>query len=140
MNIKPMHTAFKCPTKATDGAGAYDLYMPEDGFIEDFDTCTVKLGFAAEVPKGYVALLFPRSGVGFKKGLELYNTCGIIDSDYRGEWVAKLQTKNGEAHEWVAGGRLIQMLIVPVADVEFHVTDTLDETDRAEGGFGSTGL
>lgn len=140
MNFKPLHKKFKAPTKGTDGAGAYDLYMPEAGHIEDFaGPKVVKLGFAAAVPKGYVALLLPRSSTGFKFGLELNNTCGVIDSDYRGEWLASINTKSGEHFSWAEGARVLQMLIVPVAEVEINVVDSLDETERGEGGIGSTG-
>ncbi|GEK52356.1 dUTP diphosphatase [Vreelandella venusta] len=142
MNIKPMHKNFKVPTKSTAGAGAFDLYMPESGHIEEFadSPVRVKLGFSAEVPENHVAFLLPRSGVGSNKGLELHNTCGVIDSDYRGEWLATLNTKLGLPHEWQAGDRLLQVLIVPVADVTFNVVDELGDTERGEGGLGSTGL
>lgn len=140
MNIKPLHADFKCPVKSTQGAGAYDLYMPEDGYYEDFaDPVVVDLGFAAKVPDGHVALLLPRSGVGFKHGVELNNTCGVIDSDYLGEWKASVATKSGSAYEWKAGDRVLQMLIVPVLNVEFNLVEDLGMTDRGDGGFGSTG-
>lgn len=140
MNIQPLHPDFQLPTKGTDRAGAYDLYMPEAGEAYRDDPATiVNLGFAAEVPEGHVALLLPRSGAGFKHGLELNNTCGVIDEDYRGEWKAKLRVKNERALAWEAGDRLLQMLIVPVASVTFNVVDSLSDTARGTGGFGSTG-
>lgn len=140
MNIKPIHKNFKVPTKSTTGAGAYDLFMPEAGYIEDFvGPVVVKLGFAATVPKGHVALLLPRSGVGFKHGVELNNTCGVIDEDFTGEWQASINTKSGDAFSWEAGERVLQMLIVPVKEVAFNVVDSLDETERGDGGIGSTG-
>tara|TARA_B100001559_G_C16453480_1_gene600490 strand:+ start:707 stop:1132 length:426 start_codon:yes stop_codon:yes gene_type:complete len=140
MNIQPLHPKFKVPTKGTEQAGAYDLYMPEPGHCEgDNYEVKVNLGFAAELPAGHVALLLPRSGVGSKVGLELNNTCGVIDADYRGPWFATLRTKDGNFYSWNAGDRLLQMLIVPVAQVEFNVVDDLSETSRGTGGLGSTG-
>lgn len=135
MRIKSLHNNFVMPTKGTDGAGAFDLYMPEDGETGKL----VGLGFSAEVPKNHVALILPRSSAGVKRGLELRNTCGVIDSDYRGEWKAAVQTKNGDVLQWSAGDRLLQFLVVPVSDVELELVDELDETTRGSGGFGSSG-
>lgn len=135
MRIKSLHNNFIMPTKGTEGAGAFDIYMPEDGETGGL----VGLGFSAEVPKNHVALIFPRSSAGVKQGIELRNTCGVIDSDYRGEWKAAIQTKGGDLFYWNAGDRLLQFLIVPVADVELELVDELDETARGSGGFGSSG-
>ena len=127
------------PVKSTTGAGAYDLFMPEDGDYIAGEDEKHSLGFAAEVPEGYVALILPRSGVGFNHGLELNNTCGVIDSDYRGEWFAKIRTKDNRWHGWAAGERLLQMLIIPVASPVLELADELSDTERGEGGIGSTG-
>lgn len=140
MNIQPLHPNFQVPTKGTEQAGAYDLYMPEAGYCAgDGRETKVSLGFAAEIPQGHVALLLPRSGVGSKESLELNNTCGVIDADYRGPWFATLRTKNSGVYTWNAGDRLLQMLIVPVTQVQFNVVDDLSETSRGTGGLGSTG-
>ena len=138
MRIKPLHPDFQMPTKGTNGAGAFDIYMPERGTANGRET-KVALGFAAEVPAGHVAMVLPRSGAGFKYGVELNNTCGVIDSDYRGEWFASLRTKNGLPFEWVAGERVLQFLIVPIKDEELELADELESTGRGEGGLGSTG-
>lgn len=141
MKIKALHPNFKLPVKGTALAGGIDLFMPTDGTLypnANF-ALEVPLGFAAEVPEGYVALVVPRSGVGCKAGLELNNTVGVIDSDYRGEWKAFLRIKNSVPFSWKAGDRLLQMLIVPVANVDFELVTELTETDRGTGGWGSTG-
>lgn len=139
MKIQSLHKSFIMPTKATDKAGAYDIYMPEAGSANGASKM-FGLGFATQIPDGYVALLLPRSSVGAKHGLELNNTCGVIDADYRGEWKAALKTKSGLVHAWEAGERLLQFLIVPVMNIrEFQLVDSLDETNRGIGGFGSTG-
>ncbi len=126
------------PTKSTQQAGAFDVYMPTSG-IADENSQLVALGFAAAVPNGHVALLLPRSGVGAKHGVELNNTCGVIDADYRGEWMAAIRTKSGSSYGWHTGDRLIQFLIVPIANVSLERVKELDSTTRGTGGFGSSG-
>lgn len=138
MLIKPLHSNFICPTKGTQGAGAYDIYMPESGEAIG-KSSFFGLGFAAAVPEGHVALILPRSGAGAKFSVELNNTCGVIDSDYRGEWIAAIRTKDGSTFSWNRGDRILQFLVVPIASLELHVTDDLSETERGTGGFGSSG-
>ena len=142
MNIKPLHRDFKCPVRSSTAAGGYDIYMPEGGVLNPVADKgqLVGLGFAAEVPRGYVALLLPRSGAGTKFGLELNNTCGVIDADYRGEWMASLRVKDGHAFQWGPGDRILQFLLVPVGMVDLMVVNELDTTTRGEGGLGSTGV
>lgn len=146
MNIEPKHPDFKLPTRSTELAGGFDIFMPEEGEDlpvfdkEDHNPPTkVPLGFAAEVPEGHVALLLPRSGVGAKKGVELENTAGVIDADYRGEWVAFINTKNGLGFSWEKHQKVLQFLIVPVSTPELKVVESVSKTERGEGGFGSTG-
>lgn len=138
MDIQSLHQAFIMPTKASDKAGAFDIFMPEAGEATGASRL-FGLGFAAAVPNGHVALLLPRSSSGAKHGLELNNTCGVIDSDYRGEWKAALRTKSTVPFSWNAGDRILQFMIVPIADVSLIQVDSLDETKRGTGGFGSTG-
>lgn len=140
MNIKKLHPNFKMPTRGTEHAGGYDLYMPEAGVLMPGATYgqMVPLGFAAEIPVGFVALLLPRSGAGAKHGVSLNNTVGVIDADYRGEWMACLRMKNGLPHRWEAGERLLQFILVPVGITELNLVEELGTTDRGEGGFGST--
>lgn len=137
MKFQPLHPNFKAPTKGTEHAGAFDIYMPTGGIVFG-NSELVGLGFAAAIPNGYVGLLLPRSSTGAKHGLELNNTCGVIDADYRGEWKAAIRTKSGKSFAWVEGDRLLQCIVVPALSVTIEVVDSLDETDR-QGGFGSTG-
>lgn len=138
MRIQPTKPNFIMPTKGSDQAGAFDIYMPEGGCLTG-DNQLIDLGFAAEVPVGHVALLLPRSSAGAKFGVELNNTCGVIDSDYRGSWKAALKTKNGAPYYYETGDRLVQFLIVPVANVTLEQVSSLSATERGAGGFGSTG-
>lgn len=140
MKILPIHPSFKIPTKSRETSAGYDIYMPEGGIAYEDNPTEVKLGFAAEIPPGYVALLLPRSGVGIRAGLELNNTCGVIDADYRGEWIAHIRTKKPVyAHTWEAGDRLIQVLFIPVINFNFEITNELNTTERGVNGFGSSG-
>lgn len=140
MEIKSLHPMFQLPTKSREQSGAYDLYMPEAGYASGNAVTEVPLGFAAAIPPGYVGLILPRSGVGARNGLELNNTCGVIDADYRGEWKAFLRCKSTyESINWNTGERLLQVLFVPVGSFEFNLVDTLDDTERGTGGFGSSG-
>lgn len=138
----------KMPTKGSAGAAAFDCYASEDIDIEDFPRL-IGLGFALELPPGYHAKIFPRSSTGLKTGLRQPNSCGIIDSDYRGEVKAMYESKLNASYEGgcgctvqhiKAGDRIAQMLIERNVDVEFVVVDELSETDRGAGGFGSTGI
>jgi dUTP pyrophosphatase len=138
MDIQSLRQAFIMPTKASDKAGAFDIFMPEAGEATG-ESRLVGLGFAAAVPDGHVALLLPRSSSGAKHGLELNNTCGVIDSDYRGEWKAAIRTKTGLPFSWAMGDRILQFMVVPIANVTLNQVESLDETNRGTGGFGSTG-
>ena len=139
MRVQSLHKSFIMPTKGTTKAGAYDIYMPEAGRVCELFPTKVQLGFSAQVPDGHVALLLPRSGIGIKFGLELLNTCGVIDSDYQGEWCAVLKTKSSIPYSWLAGERVLQFLVVPVAEVTLELGVPLTTTERGTGGFGSSG-
>ena len=138
MKIQPLVSDFIMPTKGSNAAGAFDIYMPEAGFV-DGNSELIGLGFAAAVPNGFVGLLLPRSSAGAKHGVELNNTCGVIDSDYTGEWKAALKTKSGKPYYWLKADRVVQFLIVPVATVSLELVNELPKSGRGEGGFGSTG-
>lgn len=145
MQFKQHHPNFQLPVRGSATAAGYDLFMPTAGCIHEKGTCLsenhklVGLGFSAKVPDGFVALILPRSGAGAKHGVELRNTCGVIDSDFRGEWMVAIKTKEGQEFGWAAGERLFQFILVPAGNFIPVLVDELDETDRGIGGFGSTG-
>ena len=142
MELIKLHPSVQTPTRGSDGAGGYDIFMPEAGSIENgaYHSKLVGLGFAMKVPAGHVALILPRSGTGAKFGLELRNTCGVIDSDYEGEWKVCIKTKEGHELAWTAGERLFQFVVVPVATPAIQEVDTFSQaSERGQGGFGSTG-
>jgi len=142
MQILDLHPNFQLPTRGSEHAAGYDIYMVEDGHVEHGKPVTVKLGFATAIPPGFYARLLPRSSAGCKHGLELNNTEGVIDADYRGEWLASLNIKAGfKPLHWKAGDRLLQFVLAPVCVVrpELEQVSTLSETQRGIGGLGSTG-
>lgn len=138
MKFAALHPDFILPSRGSELAGAWDLYMPEAGSVDGTEQL-VGLGFAAEVPPGFVAMLLPRSGVGSRHGLELNNTAGIIDADYRGEWQAALRTKSGLTFSWNKDDRLLQFLVLPIAQIVPQLVAELAPSRRGAGGFGSSG-
>ena len=99
----------------------------------------VHTGLAMQIPVGYVGLVYARSGIASKRGLAPANKVGVVDSDYRGEVMVALHNHSSEPQTIAAGERIAQMVIAPYLTVNYVETDTLDDTDRGTGGFGSTG-
>lgn len=141
MNLKIkklLPTAFT-PTYGTEGAACFDLYADQDAFVLPGQATTINTNLAFEVPDGWVMKLYSRSGHGFKHGIRLANTTGIIDSDYRGHVPVRLHNDSQLAFTVRRGDRIAQAALMPVFRVEFEEVDTLSDTARGEGGFGSTG-
>lgn len=102
-------------------------------------TVLIPTGIACDFPNGYFGMMFPRSSVGTKRGLALANTAGIIDNDYKGEIFMALKN-TGEGNRLITHGeRLAQMILLPYVTYDIIETNMLSETNRGEGGFGSTG-
>ena len=140
MRIKALSKDFVMPKSATTYSGGYDIFMPEAGQVFPHEeSVSVALGFSAEVPIGFVALLLPRSSSGNKEGLNLTNVVGVIDSDYRGEWIACLRCLYNRPITWAKGEKKLQFLLVPVGDFELVLVDELNPSMRGSGSFGSTG-
>ena len=99
----------------------------------------VALGFATAIPRNCLGVLCPRSGIGAKTGLALNNTVGLIDPDYTGEWFAYLRVHNNLPFKWDPGERILQFFIVPVVCPDLIEVGRLENTERGDGGFGSTG-
>lgn len=137
-----MGTKFPLPAYATAGAAAMDLCacMEEPVTLAPGGRQGIPTGIAIALPgPEYVALVCARSGLAVKHGLALSNGVGVIDSDYRGEIQVGLVNLGSETYTLQPGERLAQLMILPVAQAAFVQADTLDETDRGAGGFGSTG-
>ena len=99
----------------------------------------IPTGIAAAIPEGHVGIMAVRSSMGVKNGINLANGIGVIDSDYRGEMRVTLYNTTDTEYTVRPGDRIAQLMVVPVACPPIEVVDTLPETQRGEGGFGSTG-
>lgn len=129
------------PTYAREGDAGADLRSAEDLiFIFPGERQLVKTGVSVALPDGYVALIHPRSGLALKHGVTVLNTPGTIDSGYRGEIAVLLYNAGTEAFTVDRGDRIAQMVIQKFETAEFEVVDALTDTDRGDGGFGSTGV
>ena len=146
LKVKKLHPDAKLPTYGSKGAACFDLYALDDGsplygglpiqFIEDF---TFRTGLSFEIPDGYVMHIYSRSGHGFKHGVRLANSVGVIDSDYVGEVMVCLANDSDGLFEVKAGDRIAQAMLVPVNQVSFTEVQELKDTERGASGFGSTG-
>lgn len=143
VRIKKLNENATIPTYGTEYAAGADLYacMDEKVYIGPGETKMIGTGVAMEIPDGYVGLVFARSGLACKKGLAPANKVGVIDSDYRGEIKVALHNHNGSGDALAIenGERIAQIAIVPYLKADFEIAESLEETERGEGGFGSTG-
>ena len=140
MKIKPLVKDFIVPEYKRELSGGMDIYLQQDITLNVGVDNVINLGFAAEVPEGHIALLLPRSSTGMK-GIALRNTVGIIDADYRGEWIAHITLDSicDKPIAYKRGERILQAVIVPFNKVEIELSDTLSQTGRGDTGFGGTG-
>jgi dUTP pyrophosphatase len=128
------------PAYATPGAAGMDVVSAEDLTLAPGGRHAVATGFAMAIPEGYEVQVRPRSGLALKHGITCLNTPGTIDSDYRGE-VKVILANLGDAPFLIArGDRIAQLVPAPVQRAVFVAVDSLDETVRGAGGFGSTGV
>jgi dUTP pyrophosphatase len=137
MKIQVLNPLIKIPARGSEHAAGYDVFMPSSGVMQPNGTMKVKLGFCTEIPVGYAAQMLPRSSFG-AKGLVLANTVGLIDADYRGEWMVVLHNRSDHPLEWTHDERLVQFILIPVITPELEVVESLSDTARGKGGFGST--
>lgn len=128
------------PVYKTDGASGADLKSVERLDFKPFERKLVNTGIRVSVPKGYEAQVRARSGLSAKKGLTLVNAVGTVDSDYTGIVYASMINLSNEPQTIEVGERVAQLVITPVEQASFVRVETLDETERGEGGFGSTGV
>ena len=143
MNIKykKLNELAKVPTRGSEYSAGYDLYAATDieYNILPHTTQLVKTGLAFKLPDGYFGAIFARSGLASKKGLRPANCVGVVDSDYRGEVMIALHNDSDNIMTIEAGERIAQLVLIPYINMTFEETEELDNTQRGEGGFGSTG-
>lgn len=146
LNVKiKLSRGMTAPEYATAGSAAVDLRAA----LDEGSVVTIAPGERLLIPTGLsispessnvVAIIAGRSGLGVKKGVSLANGIGVIDSDYRGEIQVCLINRGSEPFEVRRGDRIAQMMFLPVLAASFVPVESLDETDRGTGGFGSTGV
>lgn len=142
VNFRLLDPRAKAPAYATPGAAAADLCAVLDAPLPLAPGASVMVptGLAIELPDaGCVALVYARSGLAIKQGLTLANCVGVIDSDYRGEIKVALINQSAKEYTIQPGERIAQLCIAPVYQAAFVQAETLGETARGAGGFGSTG-
>ena len=140
LKFKKLSEKAVTPTYGSASAAGADLYSAEDALtFAPGETKLVHTGIAMEIPEGYVGLVYARSGIATKRGLAPANKVGVIDSDYRGEVMVALHNHSDKEASIDAGERITQIVIAPYLAVNFVEADSLDDTTRGAGGFGSTG-
>lgn len=126
---------------AMEGDAGTDLRATSGHLVYPLSKHTFGTGISVAIPKGYVGLVFPRSGLACRGDLTLANSVGVIDSGYRGEIKATLYNMDPvKSHMVNAGDRIAQLVIIQFAEPEYVEADHLDETERGDGGYGSTGV
>lgn len=141
IHVKILREGAKLPTYGSAGAAGADLYACIDApvTIQPGQTVFIPTGIALEVPEGCAGLVYARSGMACKRGLAPANKVGVVDSDYRGEINVVLHNHGGVAQTVENGERIAQMLITPVLTPDYEIVESLTDTARDAGGFGSTG-
>ena len=139
--VRQLDPGLPVPACAYVGDAGVDLRATCDDVLQPFERKLVPCGIAVAIPAGYAGFVLPRSGLAIKHGVSLVNAPGLIDSNYRGEIQAILV--NLDPHtpfEIKRGDRIAQLVIMAVPDIAFEPVETLPDTDRGAGGFGSSGV
>lgn len=141
IRVKKLKEKAILPTYGSLEAAGADLYacLEADVTIQPGQTVFVPTGLSMEIPKGCAGLIYARSGLACKQDLAPANKVGVVDSDYRGEFMVALHNHGGESRTVSHGDRVAQLVITPVFTPGFVEIQDLSDTQRAGGGFGSTG-
>lgn len=139
--VKKLHPDAVLPTYGSANAAGADLYACIDTplTLAPHETVMVHTGLAMEIPEGYAGLVYARSGLASKRNLAPANKVGVVDSDYRGEFMVALHNHGNEPQTIDPQERIAQLVITPYIVGDFAVVNELNETARGAGGFGSTG-
>lgn len=141
INIKKLNDLAIIPTYGSEFSAGADLYACEenDVTILPHQTKLIHTGIAFEIPVGYAGLIYARSGLASKRHLAPANKVGVVDADYRGEIMVALHNHSDEPQTIAKSERIAQLVVTPFLKVEFDEVDSLNDTKRGTGGFGSTG-
>jgi dUTP pyrophosphatase len=140
INFVRLDRELPVPSNAHIGDAAVDLHSRVDLTLRPGERSAVPTGIAVSIPDGFAGLILPRSGHANRHGIGVVNGPGLIDSGYRGEISVLLINHGGESVSFARGDRIAQLAIVPVPTVEWTEVEALDETERGDGGFGSSGV
>lgn len=143
VKVKKTFRGATIPTRGSQYAAGYDLYAHTGAMyrcIPAGKTEKIGTGICMEIPEGYFGAVFARSGLATKRGLRPANCVGVIDSDYRGEIIVALHNDTDAMETIYEGDRIAQLVIMPYLPVDFEEVDELEDTERGDGGFGSTGV
>lgn len=141
ISVKKLRSGALLPTFGSPEAAGADLYacLDNDVTIGPGETAFIPTGLAMELPVGFVGLIYARSGMACKRGLAPANKVGVIDSDYRGEFIVALYNHSAESRTVAHGERIAQLVVTPVLRPIYQEAEDLSDTQRGQGGFGSTG-
>ena len=141
VKVKKLTEFAVLPTYGSEFSAGADLYAAIESDIQlaPGETVAIPTGLSLEIPEGYAGLIYARSSLGTKRGLAPANKVGVIDSDYRGEVKVMLFNHSNAVQTVEAKERIAQLIITPFLKAEFNEADTLSDTARGTGGFGSTG-
>lgn len=141
VKVKKLDPKAKLPKYGTAFSAGADLCACLDApvTLQPGETRMISIGIAMEIPEGYAGLVFARSGLATKRDLAPANKVGVIDSDYRGEFFVPLHNHGSVPQIVENGERIAQMILTPYLTAKFVEAETLSDTVRGEGGFGSTG-
>jgi dUTP pyrophosphatase len=151
MNYKKLYESAKTPTRGSEEAAGFDLYACGyenqmcnsenwEVYINPGDTIKINTGIAVAIPQGYFGGIYARSGLACKAGLAPANKVGIIDSDYRGELLVCLYNQSPVPQRLQKGDRIAQFILQEYSSTIWEEVENLDDTNRGDGGFGSTGV
>ncbi len=143
VSVQILRSGAKLPSFGSAFAAGADLCACVDTPsvpLQSGETKLIPTGLAMEIPEGYVGLIYARSGIAAKRGLAPANKVGVIDSDYRGEILVALHNHSDEPQKIENGERIAQIVLTPYLAVDYIQAETLTDTDRGSGGFGSTGM
>ena len=141
IKVKKVSDTAILPSRGSSSAAGYDLYadLPNEVEVAAHTTVKVDTGLQFELPEGYFAGIFARSGIATREGLRPANCVGICDSDYRGNYIVAIHNDSDTARVIKPGEKIAQMIVLPFMQLDFEEVAELSDTARGDGGFGSTG-
>lgn len=137
VNVKKSNSDSIMPTKATAHDAGWDLYACEDRFVPSNSRATINTGICLEIPMNYAGLIWPRSGLAVKNGIDVF--AGVVDAGYRGEVKVCLYNSSEQELTINKGDRIAQILFQEIPRLRLLASDELSDTERGDGGFGSSG-